>query len=285
MKIIISIILINIIFGCRISFSQEDSTMESFDSHHLVTVSSGISMHTVRDEIMSPLMYRGAQIPLMLTYRFRGIENRHTLLFYYDNTELNSSITKVVNNESVSHYINNLNLDFEYSFAKKVTVLKDINTSCFLGVKLSSMLNMRSQYYHYGQNLLSAEQMTGLGIHLMTETALLQEADNYLRAEVNIPCVSYVLFSERYNANVCEKFDDIDLEKNIVWQLFKKGDIVTFNKLFEVQADVTYLFVVSNHIGVNLQYRLHYYSFEQYQDLFRARVLNHQFLLGMTVKL
>jgi hypothetical protein len=244
-----------------------------------------MSRHTVRDELMSPLMYKGTQIPIEFSYRFRGVSNRHTILFYYDNTELNSSITKVINDAAVSHYIKNLNLNFEYSFAKIVRVLEDFNTTCFLGARLSSMLNLRNQYFQNGQNLMSAEQMTGLGIHLMTETALRQEADNYLRVEINIPCLSYVLFSERYNANVSEKFDDIDLEKNILWQLFKYGDIVTFNKLFEMQADISYIFFVSNHISFDLRYRLQYYSFAQYQDLFRARVLNNQFLVGLTVKL
>jgi hypothetical protein len=52
-----------------------------------------------------------------------------------------------------------------------------------------------------------------------------------------------------------------------------------------VQADISYVAAVSNHIGVELRYRWQYYSFAQYQDMFRARVLNNQFLLGMTVKL
>ena len=93
MKIIISIILINIILGCNNSFSQEDSAIVSFESQHLLTLSSGVSLHSVRDEMMSPLIYRGTQIPIEFSYRYRGLSNRHTFLFYYDNSELNSSIT------------------------------------------------------------------------------------------------------------------------------------------------------------------------------------------------
>jgi hypothetical protein len=130
---------------------------------------------------------------------------------------------------------------------------------------------------------MSAEQMTGLGIHLLTETAIQQESDNYLRVEINIPCISYVLLSERYNANVSDDFDDIDVDRSVLWQLFKKGNVVTFNRLFEVQADVSYVFFISNRIGFDLQYRLLYYAFAQYEDLFHARVLNNQFLIGVTV--
>jgi hypothetical protein len=276
-----SILVISLILSSvRMSFSQESSTIVSFEPQHLLTLSSGISSHTVRDEMMSPLMYRGSQIPVAFTYRFRGLENRHTALFYFDNTELNSSITT-----SASHYIKNLNLNFEYSFSTRAAEFENLQTTCFLGTRLSRILNLRNQYFQSDNNLMSAEQMTGLGIHLLTETAVQAESNNYLRVEINIPCISYVLLSDRYNANVSSKFDNIDVEQSVMWQLFKKGDLVTFNRLFEVQADVSYIFFVGNHIGFDLQYRLLYYSFAQYQDLFHARVLNNQFLLGMTVKL
>jgi len=274
-----------ILCSVRISLSQESSPVISFESQHLLTLSSGVSSHTVRDEMMSPLMYRGTQIPVAFTYRFRGSDNRHTVLLSFDNTELNSSITKSVNDVAVSHYINNLHLTFEYSLSTRAAVCENLNTTCFLGARLSSILSLRNHYFQNGNNLMSAEQMTGLGIYLLTETAIQQESDNYLRVEIYIPCVSYVLIPERYNANVSETFDDIDVEQDILWQLFKKGGVVTFNKLFQVQADVSYIFFVSNQIGIELQYRWLYYSFAQYQDLFHARVLNNQFLLGLTVKL
>lgn len=230
-------------------------------------------------------MYRGTQIPLAFTYRFRGSVNRHAVVFSYDDTELNSSITKSINDVAVSHYINNLHLTFEYSFSTRAAVFENLHTTLFLGARLSSVLNLRNHYFQRYDNLMSAEQMTGLGIHLLTETAFQQQSDNYLRLEIYIPCVSYVLFPERYNANVSETFDDIDLEKDIVWQLFKKGDVVTFNRLFQLQLDVSYILFVSKHIGIDLRYRWQYYSFAQYQDLFHARVLNNQFLVGLTVKL
>jgi hypothetical protein len=260
-------------------------TMPSFETQHLFTFSSGLSSHTIRDEMMSPLLYRGTQIPLAFTYRFRGLENRHTVLFYFDNTELNSSISKVINEAAVSHYIKNLNLNFEYSYAKKVIMLEDFNTTGFLGVRLSSILNLRNHYFLRDKNHMSAEQMTGLGIYLLAETSFQQESNNFLRVEINIPCISYVLLADRYNANVSDKFDNVDFEESLLWQLFKKGDFVTFNRLFEMQADVSYMFFVSNHIAFDLQYRLLYYSFAQYRDVHHARVLNNQFLLGFTVKL
>jgi hypothetical protein len=235
--------------------------------------------------MMSPLLYRGVQAPLAFSYRFRERNNRHTLLLSYDNVHLHSTITRTVNDAAVAHYINNLHLNLEYSFSTRAAVFENLNTTCFVGGRISSTLNLRTHVFLQGKSHMSAEQMTGLGIHVLTETALQQESHNFLRVEVNIPCISYVLLTNRYNANVSETFDNIDLEQNLLWQLFKRGDVVTFNKLFEVQADVSYTYFVSKSIGFDLQYRLLYYSFAQYQDVSRARVLNNQILLGLTVKL
>jgi hypothetical protein len=92
-------LFISLLLGSvRMAMSQDSSAIMPFEPQHLLTLSSGISSHTTRDEMMSPLMYRGAEMPLAFTYRFRGVEHRHTVLFYYDNTELNSSITTFVNN-------------------------------------------------------------------------------------------------------------------------------------------------------------------------------------------
>lgn len=282
MKITISIILILIVLAHNNSFSQEASTMASSESQNLFTLSSGMSLHSVRDEMMSPLIYRGTQIPIEFSYRYRGLSSRHTLLFYYDNGELNSSIT---NRTRESHYIKNLNLNFEYSFATKVTALEDFNTTCFLGARFSSMLNMREHYFMQGKSHASAEQMTGLGVYLLTETFLQNESNNFLSVEINIPFISYALLTNRYNAGVSEKFDDLNFEQNILWQIFKKGDLVTFNKLFQIQADISYNIYISNHIGFGLRYRFQYYSFEQFESLLHSKVLKNQFLIGMMVKL
>jgi hypothetical protein len=268
----------------RASFSQDSSAIASSPQHSF-TLSTGVSLHAVRDEMMSPLLYHGTQAPLTFAYRYRGSENRHTVLFNYDNTELHSSITRRTNDVATSHYIDNLHLTFEYTFSTRAAVFDGLNTSCFVGARLSSIFNLRNHYFLRDTKHMSAEQMTGLGLYLLTETSFQNGSDNFLSVEIGIPCISYALLNNRYNANVGEDLNDLDLEQDLLWQLLKKGDVVTFNRLFEVQADIAYMIFVSNRIGFDLRYRFQYYSFAQYEDLFHARVLNDQFLIGLTVKL
>lgn len=280
MKKFESIILIIIVASVGISFSQEINAVVPFEANHLITFSSGISLHSVRDEMMSPLIYRGTQAPIEISYRYRGLSSRHAVALYYDDTKLKSSIT---NNST--HYIKNLNLSFAYTFSTKAWEFENFNTTCFLGAGFSSMLNLRDHYYLKDKSHMSAEQMTDLSIYLLTETLLGKESNNFLGIEIKIPIISYALLNGRFNANVSEKFDDLDYEQSIMWQVFKKGDLVTFNKLFEIQADISYNYFVNDYFGFDLRYHFQYYSFEQFKSLFRANVLNNQFLIGFTVKL
>ena len=262
--------------------SQADSTIESFESQHMFIFSSGVGLNSVRDEIISPLIYRALNIPLVLSYFYRGLNNRQTLLFHYDNKDLSSSIT---NKSTFSHLIKNLYLNLEYSYAFNVAEVKNYNTVFFLGAKFSSMLNMRNHYFAQDKSHTSAEQMTGLGIYFLAETHVQKKSNNFLIAEINIPLISYALLTDRYNANVSDNFDDLNPEENILWQLFKRGNIISFNKLFEIQADISYNIFITNSIGLGLHYRFQYYSFEQFHSLFHSKVINNQFLIGLVVKL
>lgn len=282
MKHKICVIIIILIFSQSNIFSQDSSTVVSFEPQYLFTLSAGMSLHSVRDEMMSPLIYRATQVPLELSYRYRGLSSRHTAALYFDNSEMNSSIT---NRVGESHYVKNINLNFEYSYAAKITAFEEYNTACFLGARFTSMLNMRNYYFLQGTSQESAEQTNSLGLYLLAETSFQNASNNFLSVEINIPVVSYALLNGRYNAMVSDKFDDLNFDQNVLWQIFKKGDIVTFDKLFEIQADISYKIFVSNHIGFDFRYRLQYYSFEQYESLFHAKVLKNQFLIGMMVKL
>ena len=282
MRLIKTILLILIGIAHSNLFSKADSTAKSFKSQHILIFSSGVVLNSVRDEIISPLIYRGSKIPLVFSYCYRGFNNCQTFLIQYDNSDLTSSIS---DRYPGSHFIKNLNLNLEYSYAFNIAELKSFNTFFYLGPKFSSLLNMRNHYFIQNKSHMSAEQMTSLGIYLLTESFFQKESNNFLRVEINIPFISYALLNNRYNANVSEEFDDIDVEKNILWQLFKKGNFISFNKLFEIQADISYNIFVSNHIGFDLRYRFQYYSFERHESQLHSKVLNNQFLIGMMVKL
>lgn len=248
---------------------------------HLIGFSTGLTRGAVRDEIMSPLMYSGVHAPLQLTYLYRGPVTRHTILLSYSAGDLTSSIT---NTPTAAHLVTSHHAAISYAWATTVMTLEECNTSCFAGVALTGLLNLRQHHFTKGQSHTNAEQMFGLGISLSTETSLAQGSPNILRCEIGMPCISYALLTDHYNANVTTTIYAQGADTD-VWSIFRRGRFVWPGSLFDLRASVAYLMYITDHVGIDMQYHIRYYTYPEYEDLFRARVLTHQLLLGITVAL
>jgi hypothetical protein len=252
-------------------------------SKHLFGIYSGYSRHIIRDEVASPLIYSGSQTPLVLAYRYIGSKSRQSFTFFIDNLELNSSITNKTG--YYLHYANNLNAIIDYSYSREVFKIKPINIDCFLGVDLLSVLNYRNFHYYTGNSILFAEQLNSIGLNLLMEKKLGSAKYDYFRFNINVPLIAYVVLNNRYNSVVSETFNKIDFNKNVLWQVFTNGEVVTLNKLVEYQTELSYTKFLTNHIGIEFEHRLHFYYFSQFKDLLYARYLSNQYLIGLIVKL
>ncbi|MGD0338172.1 MAG: hypothetical protein ABSB78_05235 [Bacteroidota bacterium] len=127
--------------------------------------------------------------------------------------------------------------------------------------------------------------MTSLAFDALSETTFSESSDDFLSFHIHIPLISYVLMNDRYNINVSETFNELDLNKDLLWQIIKKGDFVTLNRLFKLQAELSYLTFVGKSIGLEFQYRFQFYSFAEYKNLFYTRYVNNQFLVGFIILL
>jgi len=273
-----TIIIIALNLCLFIGSKAQDSLTTS--PQHLLSLSTGLSNHMVRDDIMSPFIYGGSQLPILLTYNYRGIKNRHTITAFYDNLELTSSITDK-GTSSHSHYVKNLNVFLDYSYDRKAFTLEQINTECFLGGRISSFLNSRILYYSNQNSEPSAEVMMNLALDALLEVKLDKSSDDLLSFHVCVPLISYVLLDDRYNATI--EFTEIDLDKSLLGQIVSKGDFVTLNKLFKLQTELSYTMFVGGSFGLEFQYRFQYYSFAEYKNLFYARCINNQLLVGFII--
>jgi hypothetical protein len=260
--------------------AQEVPDSVAASPRHFLAFSSGLNRGAVRDEMMSPMMYAGMSLPLQLTYLYRGPEIRHSLLLSFSTNDLTSSITDA---RTSVHTISRVHLELSYALATKVLDLEALRTSCFAGVALSGLLDVREHYFQKDVSHMNVDQMAGLGIGLLAETRLQEGSKNILRCEVGIPILTYTFLMDHYNPNVRSTIDNLNEEDDVVWELVKRGQVVSFAKLFEIRAAVSYLLMFTDHVGLDLQYRFHYYSYSEYEGLLRAHVLTNQFLLGVTV--
>jgi hypothetical protein len=173
----------------------------------------------------------------------------------------------------------------DYSYNRKAFGISPINSECFLGIKLLSILNYRKFHYYDGNSILFAEQLNSVGVNFLMEKKVGSSKKDNLRFNINVPLISYVVLNDRYNSVVSETFNKIDFNKNVLWQVFTNGEVVTLNKLFEYQTELSFTKFFTNHIGFEFKHQLHFYFFSQYKDLLHSRYVNNQFLLGLIIKL
>jgi hypothetical protein len=274
--------LIPFLFLICTAAAQEAPDSTSASPRHYLALSSGLIRGAVRDEMMSPMMYTGTSLPLQLSYSYRGSDIRHALLLSYSADDLTSSITDP---RTSAHTIARTRLELSYTLALKVLDLPDLRTSCFAGGEISGLLDVRKHTFQKDRSHSNVDQLAGLGIGLLTETRLQDGTKNLLRCAIGIPVLTYTYLLDHYNPNVSSTIDNLGDEEDVVWELIKRGRVVSFGQLFEIRAAVAYLLMLGNHIGLDLQYRFHYYTYSEYEPILRAHVLTNQFLLGVTVAL
>lgn len=276
-KIIIVFIAINFVA----SLNAQDSI--KYKPNHLIGIYSGFSHHIIRDDVASPLIYRGSNAPILLSYGYIGERSRQIFQISYDNLELNSSITD--KSATFPHFADNIVFKIDYSYDRKIYNNKNLLVQCFLGGKFSNILNLRNFHFYSGNSIYFAEELNSIGPNIHIKKQFRQLKDDVLHFTLYFPVISYAILGDRYNAVVDETFQKMDLSKNIYWQVFKSGNFVSFNKLLEFQTELSYTKFIGKHIGFEFKHKLLFYNYSHYQQLLHARYVNNQYLLGLIIKL
>jgi hypothetical protein len=250
---------------------------------HIFGIYTGYSRHFIRDEVASPLIYKGGSIPVLIEYECQKSISRHAFTFYFSNANLRSSNNKNAGN--MTNYAENLNTHLGYSYRRHVNVFQRSDVNCYLGFSFLSLLNYRSLNINNSSSFPFFEQINSLGANLLLEKKTGAKKSDFACLKINLPFVSYVTLNERYNAVVGESFKEYDLNDGVWGKVLSNGEFVTFNKLFELQTELSYTKFLTTHISLKLQHQFHFYSLSHYSNLLYTRFLNNQYLLGLTIKL
>jgi hypothetical protein len=211
------LLIIQVLF--IVPLAAQDSLTD--DSKHYFSIGTGYSKHVVRDDIISPLTYRGATAPLSLTYRYWGRKNRHMVDMYYDNFKLNSSAPY----NSVS-YAENTKIQIAYAFNRRIDNSNNINTKLYLGGRFLTMLNLGDYYFVSYINHAAPEAIASLGINLFVEKYTKGKNIGYMYFNIGVPLSAYIVLNDRYNAEVAKGFDDLGGSTDNQSQVLRKGDFV-----------------------------------------------------------
>ncbi|MBN2348456.1 MAG: hypothetical protein JXJ22_06455 [Bacteroidales bacterium] len=279
-KRIISIFIILVCFGTYALAKERDTI--NIKKYNLLLLSTGYSNQIIKDEAISPFIYKGQAMPVELCYNSIGIKNIHTLSIQFGKITLKSKIPDYANYKLV-HYVNSTTVDFKYSFKRKLHGLSIFNTDFFMGGEFNSFFNYRDHFFTEMNNEFMFDFFNSLSFDAYLKKKFRSE-NNILSVSINLPLISYVLMRQTYNAVVSDNYEGIDLNKNLAAQIFKKGDFVSISKLFSITAGLTYTGNLGNHFGYQFKYNLHYYKFTQYDNLFYSRNLYTQILGGIFIK-
>jgi hypothetical protein len=262
-------------------FASENDTVK-LQTQYLFSLNSGYSNQMIRDEAVSPFIYKGITAPVDLNYQYLNNTTLQLFTFQFSQARLKSKIPDYPDFGLV-HHIKSITIDLRYSYLTRLTSSSNWKMDLFCGGEINSFLNTRDHFFTSDNNYLMVDCFNSLSFSAVLKKQFNQ--NNRILLNVSVPLVSYVLMRQTYNAYVGEKTESLDLGKNVLNQLLKNGDFVSVNKLFDIRADLTWVKYLGKHFGVSLKYSFHYYKFTQYDNLFYSRNLNNQLLAGFLIKL
>jgi hypothetical protein len=99
---------------------------------------------------------------------------------------------------------------------------------------------------------------------------------------ISTPFASYILLEGTYNAIVNEDFYYLDINDNVIGQIYKGGSFVTFDKFFQIASNILFTKQLNSRFSTKLSYQFNFYSFNKYENLLKVKSLNNLLLFGIT---
>ena len=254
---------------------------------HVFGLYSGLSYNILRDDAMfEDVNFNGFSVPVLFNYRYIGNKIRQDCSVYFTQTNLNASNTYLTTQLTVL----NTYAYIDYSYNRKVFSNAKNSINFYTGLKIQSLINFRLYNdYQYYQNEVMCEQFTTLGLNLKVEKAY-HNRDNLLCLNICFPFLAYSLVNNVYNQWVNSISQELPITNktkitiNDLWQLIREGELISFNRLFQFDTELSYTRFFNKHIGLELKYSLMYYSFAQYSDILYSKNIDSRLLMGLVFR-
>ena len=215
----------------------------------------------------------------MITTRAKAGIPLHCII---GSTKLRSSNTD--KNVSNSNYADNFNALISYSYIRDANVFQHHDIKTYWGFTFLSVFNYRSLHFNNSNTIPFFEQINSLGANFLIEKNVGSKKLDFASFKINLPFIAYVTLNDRYNAVVGKSLNGYDSDKEIVGQVISNGEILTLNKLFEIQTELSYTKFLTEHLELKLEHQFHFYSIAHFRNLLYTRSLNNQYLLGLILK-
>lgn len=268
-------------FCCFIVSNAQDSILVK--TKHSIGIYSGYGTNLIRDDLASPLLYKGANSPLFFEYDFTTNKGGHSIAFSFGGTKLRSSVSNEIGSSN-ANYADNFNAFLSYSYRRDADIFQHQNIKSSLGFTFLSVFNYRSLHLGNSSTIPFFEQVNSLGASFLIKKNVGLKKLDFACLKINLPFIAYVTLNNRYNAVVGRSLNSYNSDKGIFGQVIRNGEFVSFNKLFEFQTELSYNKFLTDNLALKIEHQLHYYSLAHYRNLLYACSLNNQFLIGLIIK-
>jgi hypothetical protein len=275
------IIVVIVFYLCNLNIADAQDSIPEMTKHS-ISITTGYSRQILRDEVASPLLYRGVNSPFFFEYDYNTSKGRHSIAFIIGSTKLRSSVANKI--ASYTNYADNFNALISYSYGKDANVFQHINVKSYWGFTFLSVFNYRNLHFDNSSTIPFFEQLNSLGANFLIEKYIGLKKLDFARFKINLPFVAYVALNNRYNAVVGSSLNSYDSKKGIIGQVISTGEFVTFNKLIEFQTELSFNKFLTEHLGIKVEHQLHFYSIAHYRKLLYTSSLDNKYMMGLFIK-
>jgi hypothetical protein len=104
---------------------------------------TGALLSSIKDELASPLTYKGSGAPIQLSYCFMGNKNRHSVYLSYSKSKLYPSAELPFGQHSLDHF----QVDLAYGYHHYLASLFRDRVKLYLGGLWDNHVSVRELYY------------------------------------------------------------------------------------------------------------------------------------------
>lgn len=171
-----------ILISLQTLMAQTNRPKKNYIGLHTGTLSSSI-----KDELASPLTYKGSGAAIQLSYRFMGNKNRHSVSLSYSKSKLYPAADLPYGKHSQSHFQRDLTYGYHHYLA---SLFRD-RVKLYLGGVWDNHFSTRELFYIWNQSEIYSERIFSLDISAILEFTISEK--NQLAYQLSLPIVAFIL--------------------------------------------------------------------------------------------
>jgi hypothetical protein len=245
-------IFIVILFSGILTYARDTNSQRcleiGFGAHHL----------SLYDQIFSPLIYRGTGSLFDVGYRHQTTNWLHDLSISYASQSLKPKL-----NLHATGRVENLNLSFEYTVSRRFPS----SLQHHLGIGLYHFMSARTFIFLIDDEI-SIDLFSSLNVTYAYNQTFFDR--HHINVKTSFPLLAYVVGRMRVPNDFSEEvFQSIveDPFKIPFGKMLKSGGFLTFNSFFDLRIKLSYLYDLSQKIGVGLRYDFQFYTYPKFENV------------------